>query len=57
MDYHRAEINIGRRVAPIDQPQVAEFVAAPEPFDALAPGFAWRLESASAERYGHHLQR
>jgi hypothetical protein len=46
MGYHLAQINIGRLVAPIDDPQVAEFVAAPEPVNALAdpaPGFVWRL--------------
>jgi Domain of unknown function (DUF3291) len=46
MDYHPAQINIGRLVAPIGDPQVAEVVAAPEPVNALAdraPGFVWRL--------------
>jgi hypothetical protein len=50
MDYHLAQINIGRLVAPVDDPQVAEFVAGLEPINALAdraPGFVWRLQSDS----------
>jgi hypothetical protein len=50
MDYHLAQINIGRLVAPVDDPQVAEFIAGLRPINALAdraPGFVWRLQSAS----------
>jgi len=50
MTYHLAQINIGRLVAPIDNPKIAEFVAGLEPINALAdraPGFVWRLQSAS----------
>src|ERR1035437_9098786 len=50
MDYHLAQINIGRLVAPVDDPQVAEFIAGLQPINALAdraPGFVWRLQSAS----------
>jgi Domain of unknown function (DUF3291) len=50
MDYHLAQINIGRLVAPIDDPQVAEFVAGLERINALADrasGFVWRLQSGS----------
>jgi hypothetical protein len=49
LNYHLAQINVGRLVAPIDDPQVAEFVAGLEPINALAdraPGFVWRLQSA-----------
>ena len=48
MAYHLAQINIGRLVAPIDDPRIAEFVAGLEPINALAdraPGFVWRLQS------------
>jgi hypothetical protein len=47
---HLAQINIGRLVAPIDDPQIAEFVAQLDPVNRLAeasPGFVWRLQSAS----------
>jgi hypothetical protein len=50
MTYHLAQINIGRLLAPIDDPKLAEFVAQLGPINALAdsaPGFVWRLQSAS----------
>ena len=50
MNYHLAQINIGRLIAPIDDPRIAEFVAQLEPINAIAdkaPGFVWRLQSAS----------
>ena len=50
MVYQLAQINIGRLIAPIDDPQIAEFVANLEPINALAdhaPGFVWRLQSSS----------
>jgi hypothetical protein len=48
MLYHLAQINIGRLVAPIDDPRIAEFVEGLAPINALAdrsPGFVWRLQS------------
>jgi Domain of unknown function (DUF3291) len=50
MAYHLAQINIGRLIAPIDDPRIAEFVAQLDPINALAdkaPGFVWRLQSSS----------
>jgi hypothetical protein len=50
MNYQLAQINIGRLIAPIDDPRIAEFVAQLEPINAIAdraPGFVWRLQSAS----------
>ena len=50
MNYHLAQINIARLIAPIDDPKIAEFVAQLEPINALAdkaPGFVWRLQSSS----------
>jgi hypothetical protein len=50
MNYHLAQINIGRLIAPIDDSKIAEFVAQLEPINALAdkaPGFVWRLQSSS----------
>lgn len=47
---HLAQINIGRFVAPIDDPRMAGFVSQLDPVNKLAdesPGFVWRLQSAS----------
>ena len=51
-DYHLAQINIARMLAPIDDPLMAEFVAQLAPVNALAdtsPGFVWRLQSESGD--------
>src|ERR1700753_3733277 len=48
MDYVVAQLNIGRLVAPLDSPQLADFVAALDPVNAVAdsaPGFVWRLQT------------
>jgi hypothetical protein len=50
MPYQLAQINIGRLVAPIDDPRIAGFVSQLDAINALAdaaPGFVWRLQSAS----------
>jgi Domain of unknown function (DUF3291) len=50
VDVHLAQVNIGRLLAPVDDPRVAEFVAQLDAINALAdaaPGFIWRLQSAS----------
>jgi hypothetical protein len=50
MNYHLAQINISRLLAPLDDPQIAGFVSQLEPINALAdsaPGFVWRLKSDS----------
>ena len=47
---HLAQINIGRLIAPIDDPRIAGFVAQLDPVNRLAdesPGFVWRLQSQS----------
>jgi hypothetical protein len=49
---HLAQINIGRMLAPIDDPLMAEFVAQLAAINALAdstPGFVWRLQSESGD--------
>jgi Domain of unknown function (DUF3291) len=41
-----ASLNVGRLLAPLDSPRIAEFVAQLEPINRLAdgsPGFVWRL--------------
>ena len=43
-----AQVNIGRILAPMDSPVMAEFKANLDPINALAeatPGFVWRLQS------------
>ncbi len=45
-DFHLAQYNVGRIRSPLDHPDVAEFIAALDPINALAeasPGFVWRL--------------
>lgn len=45
--YHLAQCNVGRVLQPLEHPDMAEFVAALEPINAIAeatPGFIWRLE-------------
>jgi hypothetical protein len=47
---HLAQINIGRIVAPLDDPRMADFLAQLDEVNALAeqtPGFVWRLKSDS----------
>jgi Domain of unknown function (DUF3291) len=44
--HHLAELNIGRTVAPLDDPALADFVADLERINGLgdaSPGFVWRL--------------
>lgn len=51
-DYHIAQINIARMLAPIDDPIMADFVAQLPPINALgdqSPGFVWRLQSDSGD--------
>ena len=50
MSFHLAQINIARMLAPLDDPRMADFVAALAPVNALAdasPGFVWRFQSES----------
>ena len=50
MDYHLAQINIARLIAPIDDPRIADFVAQLDGINAIAEkssGFVWRLKSES----------
>jgi hypothetical protein len=47
-DFHLAQVNIGRLLAPLDSAQLADFVAALDPVNAVAdaaPGFVWRLQT------------
>ena len=51
-DYHLAQINIARMLAPIEDPLMAEFVTQLAPINALAdasPGFVWRLQTEDGD--------
>ena len=48
MDYVLAQVNIGRLLAPLDSPRLADFVANLDSVNAVAdsaPGFVWRLQT------------
>jgi hypothetical protein len=50
--HHLAQVNVGRLLAPLDSPQLADFVAWLEPINALAdasPGFVWRLQTEAGD--------
>jgi hypothetical protein len=50
-DWHLAQFNLARAVAPLDSPELAEVVGQLERINALAdiaPGFVWRLAGADA---------
>ena len=52
MDYVLAQVNIGRLLAPIDSPLIADFVGALDPVNAVAdaaPGFVWRLQTEDGD--------
>ena len=49
---HLAQVNVARLVAPLDSPQLEDFVRWLEPINALAdssPGFVWRLQTEAGD--------
>ena len=49
IEYHIAQVNIGRTTAPLDDPLMAGFVTRLDEINALAdasPGFVWRLQTS-----------
>ena len=55
--WHLAQLNIGRMVAPTNAPEVAEFMSALDPINALAeaaPGFVWRLQTEAGNATDIH---
>ncbi len=51
-EMHLAQLNVARLLAPLDTPQLAEFVAALDSINALAdgaPGFVWRLQTDAGD--------
>jgi len=48
--WHLAQLNVGRILAPLDSPQLSDFVGQLDEVNALAeasPGFVWRLVGAN----------
>jgi len=55
-DHHLAELNIGRLVAPTDDPRVADFMAALDRINGLGrrmPGFVWMMEGSGEPGTGN----
>ena len=51
-EYHLAQLNIARALAPMDDPKMADFVARLDEINRLAdgsPGFVWRLQDESGD--------
>jgi Domain of unknown function (DUF3291) len=51
-DTHLAQVNVARLSAPLDSPQLADFVANLEPINAVADaseGFVWRLQTEAGD--------
>ncbi len=58
-EWELAQSNIGRLVAPIDDPRIAGFVNQLDAINTLAegmPGFRWRLQSDAGNRR-YYFQR
>jgi len=54
--YHLAELNVGRLLAPTDDPRVAEFMAALDRINGLGkrmPGFVWMMEGSGEPGTGN----
>ena len=52
MPSHLAQVNVARLRAPLDSPELADFVAALEPVNAsgdASPGFVWRLQTDAGD--------
>ncbi|MEV8635185.1 DUF3291 domain-containing protein [Streptosporangium sp. NPDC051023] len=64
MVMHLAQLNVAHMRAPVDSPELADFVAALDPINRIsdeAPGFVWRLKGGESPQdvvkhdYGDHL--
>ena len=54
--FHLAELNVGRLLAPTDDPRVAEFMGALDRVNGLGkrmPGFVWMMEGSGAPGTGN----
>lgn len=53
--FELAQVNLGHLVAPLDDPRLADFMAALDPVNAVAdkaPGFLWRLQTDEGNATG-----
>ena len=58
--FHLAELNIGRLLAPTDDPRVAEFMAALDQVNGMGkrmPGFVWMMEGSGEPGTGNTAAR
>jgi hypothetical protein len=56
-DHHLAQINVARLLAPIDAPEITDFVAALDPVNERADraaGFVWRLQTEEGNATSVH---
>ena len=54
-DWHVAQVNIALPAAPLDAPELEDFVAMLAPINAIAdgsPGFVWRLQEETGDATG-----
>ncbi|WP_095589916.1 DUF3291 domain-containing protein [Actibacterium ureilyticum] len=54
--YHLAELNVGRLIAPTDDPRVAEFMGALDRINGMGkrmPGFVWMMEGSGEPGTGN----
>lgn len=54
--HHLAELNVGRLIAPTDDPRVAEFMAALDKVNGMGkrmPGFVWMMEGSGEPGTGN----
>src|SRR5579871_3197523 len=57
MDFHLAQLNVGRILHPLDDPRISEFVDNLEEINRLAetsPGFVWRFQTESGNATDAH---
>ena len=55
-NHHLAELNVGRLIAPTDDPRVADFMAALDKINGLGkrmPGFVWMMEGSGEPGTGN----
>jgi hypothetical protein len=57
VEHHLAQLNVARFKMPLEEPEMAGFVAALDPLNAIAdaaPGFVWRLQTEEGNATAIH---
>jgi uncharacterized protein DUF3291 len=57
VEHHLAQLNVARFKMPLEEPEMADFVAALDPLNAIAdaaPGFVWRLQTEEGNATSIH---